>query len=121
MHTLEELIGTREPAWPLVQGWLAESALPHEVLPCAREAGERALLEAQVTTRSPMGTIAYQAAGILIDAGWLRFLGAGRHERFPRSLPEWNRGRADGFYLVADDAVGGFFALGRQLTATQDR
>ena len=49
--------------------------------------------------------------GILIDHGWLRVLGAGGHPRFGRSLPDWNEGRSDGFYLIADDAVGGFFAL----------
>ena len=42
--------------------------------------------------------------------GWLRILGSGC-PAIPRSLPEWNEGRSSGFYLVADDAFGGFFAL----------
>jgi hypothetical protein len=58
-----------------------------------------------------MGAIAYNAAGIFIDNGWLRVLGAGKHLRFHRSLPEWNQGRSDRFYLIADDVVGGFFAI----------
>jgi hypothetical protein len=28
-----------------------------------------------------------------------------------RTLPGWNEGRTDGFLLLADDAVGGFFAI----------
>jgi hypothetical protein len=54
---------------------------------------------------------------MLIDQGWLRLLGSG-HTKLPRSLPSWNQGRsvsADrkslGFLLIADDVVGGFFAL----------
>ena len=58
-----------------------------------------------------MGAIAHNSAGVFIDKGWLRVLGAGKHPRFQRSLPEWNEGRSDRFYLVADDVVGGFFAI----------
>jgi hypothetical protein len=58
-----------------------------------------------------MGAIARNTAGLLIDNGWLRVLGAGKHPRFQRALPDWNEGRSNLFYLVADDVVGGFFAL----------
>src|SRR5689334_17854253 len=57
-----------------------------------------------------MGAVVYETGGILIDNGWLRVLGSG-HDRLTRTMPRWNEGRADGFYLVADDAVGGFFAI----------
>jgi hypothetical protein len=82
---------------------------PSEILPpsAAREA---VLLELQVTTRSTLGAMAYETGGLLVDLGWLRFLGSG-HEKLNRTLPAWNRGRSDGFCLVADDAVGGFFAI----------
>jgi hypothetical protein len=46
----------------------------------------------------------------MVDGGWLRFLGSG-HPSLTRTLPGWNQGRTSGFYLVADDAVGGFFAI----------
>jgi hypothetical protein len=111
MRPLRELIDDREPAWPLVEQWIGEAAVDVAVLPADRAAGEAAILATQVTTRSPMGAIAYHTAGLLLDAGWLRILGAGGHSRFQRSLPGWNEGRSDGFYLVADDAVGGSFAL----------
>lgn len=63
-----------------------------------------------------MGAIVYETGGMLIDHGWLRILGSG-HPRLPRSLPDWNLGRTwDGktqpaALLVADDVLGGFFAL----------
>lgn len=57
-----------------------------------------------------MGAIVYETGGILIDGGWLRFLGSG-HPKLPRTLPGWNQSRSSGFYLVADDAAGGFFAI----------
>ena len=88
-----------------------------EVLACDTERAKDALLKAQVTTRSPMGAIVYSTGGILVDDGWIRILGSGS-TRLPRSLPEWNKGKSSdvsgqppAFYLVADDAIGGFFAI----------
>lgn len=111
MRALAELIDRNDPAWPLVQKWMGEASVPVEVLPTDATAGDAAVYATQVTTRSPMGAIAHNAAGIFIDHGWLRVLGAGKHPRFERSLPEWNDGRSNRFYLIADDAVGGFFAI----------
>jgi len=111
MRALTELIDRKESAWPLVQQWISEALVPVDALAVDAAAGDAALYAAQVTTRSPMGAIAHNAAGIFIDHGWLRVLGAGRHPRFWRSLPEWNEGRSNRYYLVADDAVGGFFAV----------
>jgi hypothetical protein len=111
MRPLSELIERTDPAWPLVQQWIAEADVPVEVLPAGRAAGDAALLATQVTTRSPLGAIAHHTAALFIDHGWLRVLAAGRHPRIHRSLPEWNEGRTDRFFLVADDAVGGSFAM----------
>jgi len=118
MKSLQELINCEDPAWPLVQQWIAEATNPVEVLPPADNATrEKALLHTQVTTRSPMGAIIYECGGIFIDHNWLRILGSG-HPRLPRSLPEWNADRSfsvsgerPSFLLVADDVVGGFFAM----------
>jgi hypothetical protein len=116
-RSLLELLNTDEPAWPLVQTWLREATNPVEVLPPSDPARGDALVATQVTTRSPMGAIIYETGGLLVDHGWLRLLGSG-HPRLPRSLPEWNRGRSwrEGvesppFLLIADDVVGGFFAV----------
>jgi len=117
MRTLEELVTTSEPAWPLVQGWIGAASNGVEVLPVDRRAADTALLQLQVTIRSPMGAIVHQTGGLLVDHGWLRILGSGC-ARLPRSLPDWNEGKAPSqsgepppFLLVADDAIGGFFAI----------
>jgi hypothetical protein len=64
-----------------------------------------------------MGAVIYETGGLLVDHGWLRLLGSG-HPRLPRSLPGWNLGRSwtdpevsPPFLLIADDVVGGFFAV----------
>ncbi|MCY0910389.1 DUF2625 domain-containing protein [Massilia antarctica] len=118
MKQLHELINREEPGWLVVQQWLAEATNFVEVLPPPDDATrDLALLDTQVTTRSPMGAVIYESGGILVDHGWLRILASG-HPRLPRSLPEWNFkrtfsdvGNAPQFLLVADDAVGGFFAI----------
>lgn len=109
MRTLEELVNRDEPAMPLVHQWIAQSVWPVEVLNPSEVRGE-VLTGLQVTTRSPMGAIAYETGGILIDQGWLRILGSG-HPRLPRNIVEWNADRSDGHLLFADDVVGGFFSL----------
>lgn len=80
------------------------------MLPPDESARDATLLGTGVTLRSTLGAIAYHTGGLLIDHGWLRILGCG-HPRLTRTLPAWNAARARGFMLVADDAVGGFFAL----------
>lgn len=111
MRTLSELINLQEPAWPWVEKTFANAQTHIEVLPCSLSVGEQALLATQVTTRSPMGAIIYASAGVMFDHGWLRLLGAGGHPRMQRSLPDWNADRADGFLYIADDILGGCFAV----------
>jgi hypothetical protein len=115
MKPLAALVNTVDPAMPMVRSWLAEAGHPVELLPCERAAGERALVALQVTTRSPLGALVHESGGVLVDGGWLRVLGAG-HARLPRGLDTWNGApagppRLEGALLVADDAVGGFFAI----------
>jgi len=115
-RALEELINTEDPGWPLVQEWIADAAVSVEILPKDPEKSAKALLETQVTTRSPMGAIVYESGGLLIDHGWVRVLGSG-HAKLPRSLPEWNaHARKElneedpGYLFIGDDVLGGFFA-----------
>lgn len=157
-RTLADLINREDPAWPLVLDWIKEGKNQAEILPASKCAGEKALLELQVTTRSPMGAITFEAGGIFIDHGWIRILGAGTggdeevetgnkrteksnshaddHDvessrgfdsnfathsgkKMERSLPGWNKligndinsGQVPPFLLVADDVIGGFFAI----------
>lgn len=117
MRPVEDLINTKEPGWPLVREWIAKAKNKVEVLACDTIKAKDALFKTQVTTRSPMGAIVYSTGGIMIDDGWIRILGSGS-DRLPRSLPEWNKGKVfteygqqAPFYLVADDVIGGFFAI----------
>ena len=107
---LQELINTAEPGIELLKQLLTEAEVPCELLPPGPER-ENALLYLQVTTRSMLGALAYDTGGVLIDNGWLRLLGSG-HPKLTRSIHEWNQPRTDGaFYLVGDDAAGGFYAI----------
>ena len=109
MRALSELINADDPGIPKIREWVRDAVIACELLPPSAQR-EEVLVQTQVTTGSTMGAIAYETGGILIDGGWLRFLGSG-HPKLPRTLPGWNQGRSSGFYLVADDAVGGFFAI----------
>lgn len=117
IRDLSQLVNTKESAWPMIQAWVKDAKNQVEVLPPTDPARSRALLATQVTTRSPMGSIIYETGGLLIDHGWLRILGSG-HPKLPRTLPDWNKSvgndftsKAPPFLLVADDAIGGFFAI----------
>jgi Protein of unknown function DUF2625 len=86
-------------------------------LPKTAARADSNLLNTQVTTRSPMGAVIYETGGILIDNGWLRILGSGS-TKLDRGIAEWNKGKsfkeygeAYSFTLIADDAIGGFFAI----------
>lgn len=109
MRPINELINAQDPGIEKIREWTRDAKNPCELLPPS-EKRQEVLQQTQVTTRSTMGAIAYETGGILIDGGWLRFLGSG-HPKLARTLPGWNLVRSSGFYLVADDAVGGFFAI----------
>lgn len=110
---LEELVDREDSAYPHLRAQIANAACAVEILERNERDAEAALLALQVTTRSFLGAVAYETGGILLDHGWLRVLGAGS-PRLTRSIHAWNgldgeRRLGDGL-LIADDAVGGFFA-----------
>ena len=117
MRSVDELINKTEPGWTLVQQWIDSAKNKVEVLSCDTAKAKDALYKTQVTTRSPMGAIIYSTGGLLIDNGWIRILGSG-NSKLSRTLPDWNKGKSfkefgdrPPFLLVADDVVGGFFAV----------
>jgi hypothetical protein len=109
MKSIEQLIDLKEPALAQIREWLLSAKNDCTLLPPSAERAE-VLRHSQVTTRSTMGAVAYETGGVLINHGWLRFLGSG-HSCFKRTLPDWNRNKANHCYFIADDAVGGFFAI----------
>ena len=117
MRNVDELINKADPGWTFVKHWIDSATNKVEVLSCDSNKAKDALYKAQVTTHSPMGAIIFSTGGLLIDNGWIRILGSG-NRRLNRSLPDWNKGKTfknygekPSFLLIADDAIGGFFAI----------
>ena len=117
MKTINELINIDEPGWVLVAEWINDATNKVEILPKNEKEADNALYQTQVSTRSPMGAIIYETGGLLIDHGWIRILGSG-NQKLDRTLPDWNKGKTfkeygdkPSIFLVADDVVGGFFAI----------
>ncbi|WP_114938310.1 DUF2625 domain-containing protein [Mucilaginibacter endophyticus] len=116
MRTVEELTSDTS-AWTLLQQEIAGAKNKVELLPVNVGQNKVAIYQTQVTTHSYMGAVVYFTGGILIDHGWIRILGSG-NQKLNRSLPGWNKGKTfkevgekPNFLLIADDAVGGFFAI----------
>jgi hypothetical protein len=116
VRALEDLLSD-EPAWPLVESWLAQSTNDAVALPATREYGESVLLELQVSSRSMLGAVALETGGILIDHGWVRLLGSGS-PRLLSTLASWNNvgpepeiDSLEHALVVGFDAISGFFAI----------
>jgi hypothetical protein len=113
----DELLDHNKRGWNQFL-YLSDSANnDFEILPKDSMKAVKALLDAQVTTRSTMGAVIYETGGILIDNGWIRIIGSGS-EKLTRSLMKWNEnksydslGQRPSFLLIADDVLGGFFAI----------
>jgi hypothetical protein len=111
MRSHSELLSD-DPAWPGIAA-AAHACGRASVLPREDAAARSCLERLQVTTRSPLGALAYETGGLLIDSGWLRLFGCG-HPKLQRALGAWNEFLAiplSEFLLIADDVVGGAFAI----------
>jgi hypothetical protein len=115
VRALPELL-SEDPAWPLVESWLAESERDVVVVGTDRPEAEKTLLRLQVSTRSVLGAVVLHCGGLALDHGWIRILGSGA-EGFP-GLSAWNWGGAvvegetvEGALVAANDVLGGVFAI----------
>jgi hypothetical protein len=116
LRSIDELTNDTS-AWPLLLKSIAEAKNKVEILPVIKGQDKDAIYHTQVTTHSYMGAVVYFTGGILIDGGWIRILGSGS-AKMKRNLPDWNKGKSfkefgeqPPFLLIADDAIGGFFAI----------
>ena len=117
MRPVEQLINRTDPGWTVVKQWIDSAKNKVQVLPVDTSKAKDALYKTQVTSRSIMGAIVFSTGGILVDNGWIRILGSGS-SKMQRTLPDWNKGKAfkefgdrPAYFLVADDAAGGYFAI----------
>ncbi|WP_316835071.1 DUF2625 family protein [Pedobacter nutrimenti] len=117
MLPIADLIKDNSEGWSRVKSWIDTARNKIEILPGENQVSANVLYKSQVTTRSPMGAIIYNTGGILVDYGWIRILGSGSN-KMKRTIASWNKGRIDTgsngkplYYLIADDAIGGLFAL----------
>lgn len=79
-----------------------------------RTAGEECLYRLQVTARSPLGALALETGGLLIDHGWLRIYGGGSNHFPDLATVNGLRGAGEGspgYLLVGTDVLGGQFAV----------
>lgn len=117
MQTLEQLTSPEHSAWPTLSQWIEQARNDCHVIKKDQSSAERELFTMQMPTSSPMGAVIYETGGILIHHGWLRILGSGSF-KLPRGLMDWNfsksfseSGEKPKYLLVADDVIGGYFAL----------
>ncbi|AKO45396.1 DUF2625 family protein [[Haemophilus] ducreyi] len=116
MKTLEQLL-SKQSAWLILRDWFAQTRNHYQILASYPENANQTLVSLQLSTHSLLGAIVYETGGIFIDYGWLRILGSG-NEKLARGLFDWNfgetfkqSGEQPGYLLIADDAVGGYFAI----------
>lgn len=116
IRDVEELTSVDRPAWPRIRALVDASPVGVRVLPVEPEKGQHVLYRLQVTARSPLGAVALNTGGIVVDHGWLRILGGGDGD-LP-DLAQANRlqepcpGRpAPAALVFAYDVLGGRYAL----------
>ena len=97
-----------EDGWDLVTGWIRQATVPVEPIAADDARREAALEQLEISTRSPLGAIVRRTAGLSVDNGWLRILGAGGSERLRDGVNEWSE--RTGLLIVGHDVAGGFFS-----------
>ena len=119
IKTVDELVNYSNPGWKALRKQIDTAINKVEIMPVDTNQARIAIYETQISTESPLGTIVYMTGGLLFEDGWIRFLGSGSN-RLTRSISTWNKGKTftevgerPPYLLIADDAMGGFFALNR--------
>lgn len=116
MKDLEQLVD-ENPAWNIVKDWFEAANNSYQRLDPDVENASKELVGMQLSTTTPIGSIIFYTGGVLIDHGWLRILGSG-NKKLPRGIFQWNFGKTfeksgerPFHLLIADDVVGGYFAV----------
>jgi hypothetical protein len=109
VRLLTELLDVDDPAWPEIAAAIAAAPYPVVVLDADPQRADGELLQAQVTTRSWLGSVIHRTGGLVLDHGWLRVLGSGSEQHALASFGEINERISSGL-IVAQDVLGGQFA-----------
>ncbi len=113
-YEYEQISATRHASPSGMQPWLQKASNNVEILQGDREQGEAVLHQLRVSPESLLGKVALETGGILIDHGWIRFLGSGCAQ-MQGNLLNWNTTKDStglpGAFFVAYDVIGGFFAI----------
>lgn len=114
-RNLDELIKVNSSAWPSLAKLFNTAKNKIEVLQVDTLSAKAELLKMQVSLNSSLGCLVFMTGGVLVDDGWIRIIGSGSG-RLERKITAWNEGKAfanpsgrPASFLIADDAIGGFF------------
>lgn len=88
IREVNQLVNTRDSAWPIIQNWLRDAINHTELLPVNKDLAETILYQLQATIKLPMGALVYGPENLLIDNGQSRIVGSG-HPRLPRDPASW--------------------------------
>lgn len=105
-----------EEAWEDFENWKSTAKNDLVVFPPDSNRALFTLYESGIDSTSMLAAFILHTGGMLVDHGWLRVLGSGCQD-FSRGFKDWNNGKNtpdknnSRFVFIADDVVGGFFAL----------
>ncbi|MDC5697280.1 DUF2625 domain-containing protein [Intrasporangium calvum] len=114
VRDITELVNEDDSVWQELRKAVAGSETT--VLPRDDTRAAATLFRLQVSTRSTLGALAYNAGGLVVDHGWLRILGGGTDRLV--GLADINTlgepretSTPPGHLVVAQDILGGYFAI----------
>lgn len=115
MRPLVDLIDQQDPGLPLLRRWADDPAGNGGVLlEPENTVRNETLVGLQITTRSMLGTVAYETGGVSVAAGLVRLLGSSATRSLLRTAELAGcpiDGSCPDFIIVGDDVLGGLFAL----------
>ncbi len=111
-YTKTILPDTANSTWLRIDSLSKKATNKVVILTAKKKKSEINLISLNLDTSDPIAAIAYNTGGISIDDGWIRIFGSG-NENFRRDILQWNRNKTLGkaFMLIADDVIGGYYAL----------
>ena len=111
-----DLTVSTDSAWIKINEWITNPHNTVEVLPTDSNRARFSLYSSNIDPTSSLAAVIWRTGGMLVDNGWIRVLGSGSLQ-LNRSVFDWNKDKLQPkkdsitYLIVADDVVGGVFAL----------